>query len=575
MRTAPRLAEETTPVTDSLTMPPASSAFTPRRALRSAAALTSGGLVVGLGAVGATPAFAATAADCTDSNTVDAATDSAAAIQTLLDADTAIVCLAGNFPLTSTLTFDHGLTLFGLDDAQLDGGDATQLLSGTTGASLVVQNIAFSNGFATRGGAINIDGNLQVENSTFTSNAAAEDGGAIYVIDDEATVVIEGSTFADNSTGELLDGFDGYSGGAVYVEGDNVLYIGDSTFSGNEASAAGGAVYAYAAITETSTFDDNTAPIGGAMYSGISVSYESTYASNSAESGGAIESVIYGASFGSTFVENDAETFGGALSVGAFDLDEGPIGYGAAIIVNSTFVENSAGELGGAVLAGYGQVALSTFLDNRAEIPVAQGHSEAIFATGGDDGTDTIQFGGNIFAGSRSNAQLGAIDDDIYDDLGGNVFSTTESVEAALSAPDDSTLFNRSVADIFGANPQLADNGGATSTVALIGTSPAINAVPELAFGPVSASLEQAMGDLSSASELMAAVDSVDVDQRNEPRDGLADAGAFEYGEPELAATGPDTSSASVLGALAALMLGAGALIVARSRRLVRTHPND
>ena len=125
--------------------------------------------------------------------------------------------------------------------------------------------------------------------------------------------------------------------------GDSTLYISDSTLTGNEATAAGGAVYAYAAVIETSTFEDNNAPIGGALYSGVSVSYESTFATNSAEFGGAIESVFYGASFGSTFVENEAEIFGGALSVGAFDVGSGPIGYGATIIVNSTFVENSAG----------------------------------------------------------------------------------------------------------------------------------------------------------------------------------------------------------------------------------------
>ena len=130
------------------------------------------------------------------------------------------------------------------------------------------------------------------------------------------------------------------------------------------------------------------------------------------------------------------------------------------------------------------------------------------------------------------------------------------------------------MSDIFGADPELGDNGGATETVALIGTSPAINAVPDFVFdfGPVSADLDAALESLDAAQELSAAVDTTDVDQRNEPRTGLADAGAFEFGEPELgselAATGP--ADPKVLGGFAALLLGIGAAFAIGTRRLSR-----
>lgn len=565
-------------MTERLTAPAVPAAFAPRRALRSAAALTSGGLIVGMGAVGATPAFAATEADCTDGNTVDIAVDTVENIQTLLDADTAIVCLSGTFPLTSPLTFNHDLTLFGLDSARLDGAGATQLLEGVDGASLTVQNIAFTNGFATRGGAIEVDGDLEIVNSTFTGNTANEDGGAIYVNDNALSqgVVVTDSTFTDNSTGPVFSEFDGYSGGAIYVDGTVQVGIEGSTFSGNEASELGGAVAAYAPIIETSTFNDNTAPAGGALYSFATAIFESTFADNSAEIGGAVTGYLYSATFGSTFVGNTAEDFGGAIaSFGGFvDI----VGYEAVLSLNSTFVENTAGAFGGAIYGGQGQIAFSTFLENRANSSNPGEHSEAIFSAGDEEAT---QLGGNIFAGSRSNAQLGSIGEGGFDDLGGNVFSTTQAVESALGTADASSLFSRSVSDIFGADPELGDNGGATETVALIGTSPAINAVPdfEFDFGPVSAdfdaaleSLDAALESLDAAQELSAAVDTTDVDQRNEPRTGLADAGAFEFGEPELGSELADTGPADpkVLGGFAALLLGIGAAFAIGTRRLSR-----
>ena len=547
-----------------------------RRLLRTAAAVTSGGLLAGFGVTAAAPAFAATAADCNSGNTVDASTDDAADIQTLLDADTAIVCLSGTFPITSTLTFDHDLTLFGLDAARLDGGSASQILVGSGAAPLTVQNLTFANGRAVEGGAILVQGDLTIENSAFVGNQSLEDGGAVYVRDNLETpdVFVSGSTFTNNSTGPAVDDVDGYSGGAIFVENfdffDSLIEITGSTFTGNSASAFGGAVFAYGADIDTTTFDNNTALAGGALYSAVTVTAESTFSDNSAEFGGAVWALVYGVTFGSTFVANEANFAGGAIGTGLGGI-EGGFGYGAVISANSTFVDNTAGEVGGAIFADYGQVLLSTFLENRAGTVEATEHSEAIFVTGNDD---SLFVGGNIFAGSRTNAQIGQAEDGVVDDLGGNVFSTAESTEVTLDPADDSTQFSRSIADIFGADPQLRDNGGETETVALIGTSPAINAVPELVFGPTSANLTEVLSEFTAATEFTAAVDSVDVDQRNVERVGLADAGAYEYGEPELgselADTGVDAAASSWLAGLAALLLGAGAAFAIGTRRLSR-----
>ncbi len=541
--------------------------FAGRRLARTATALASSGLLVGMGAVSASPAVAAEALDCDGTNTVDA-TDSGTVtdIQNLLDANTPIVCLEGSFTLASSLTFDHNLELFGLAGAELDGDNVTRMLTGSLGATLSVQNISFVDGAAFEGGAIYVDGDVFVENSQFTNNSSDEDGGAIYVADSNV-IEVEGSTFTGNSTGPEFEG-EGYSGGAIFSAGTSSVFVSDSTFSNNEASQLGGAIAGYFVITELSEYTDNTAPFGGAIYGFAMIGSESTFAGNSAEEGGAVRSLAYGISFGSTFVGNDATAYGGAMAVG---LPESLEGYGGIISLNSTFVENTAVEVGGALVGEYGQIALSTFLDNEADADLIIERSDAIWVF--DDNEETMEVGGNIFAGSGVTAQLGSAFDNSYDDLGGNVFSTSEEAESALGTPDATTLFSRSIAQIFGANPALADNGGATETVALIGTSPAINAVPAGTISEASASLGAAFAPFDSAVELMAAVDSIDVDQRNEAREGLADAGAYEFGEPELGSELADTgvaTDAGVLAGFAALLLGIGASFAIGTRRISR-----
>lgn len=540
-----------------------------RRLARSATAVASSGLLVGMGAAAAAPALAAEATNCVPGNTVTSTNNPAdiIAIQGLLDSNTAIVCLSGTFVLASPLTFDHNLELFGLAPAVLDGNNVTRMLTGSAGAELTVQNLSFVDGFAIEGGAIAVDGALIVDNSSFADNESVENGGAIHT-SGVSEITVTDSTFTGNSTGPAFDVLDGYSGGAIFVDGAQPLYVTDSTFSQNEASGFGGAVAAYAVLASGSTFDENTAPEGGAMAGVVSVSENSTFLANTASDlGGAVRSFGYAASFASTFIDNAADSAGGAIASGA-TVDD--VGYGAVIVLNSTFVTNTAGEVGGAILTEYGQVGLSTFLDNQADTADPAEHSDAIFLAAVEE---QLALAGNIFAGSRVNAQLGASDPG-YVDRGGNVFSTSQSAEDALGTPDASTLFNRSVASIFGPSPQLGANGGTTDTLALINTSPAIDVVPPgalLDFGFVSTpALGSADPVFESASDLTAAFVGPDVDQRSVERAGLLDAGAYEFGDAELAATGPDESTTTLLAGFAALLLGIGASFAIGTRRLPR-----
>ena len=540
------------------------------RVTRTAAAVASGGLLVSMGAVGATPAFAADATDCAPGNTVDAATGTAGDIQTLLDANTAIVCLSGTFPLTAPLEFDHNLTLFGLTAGELDGNDSTRLIEGGAGARLTVQNLSLVDGSAVRGGAIFVDGDLTVENSSFANNTADEDGGAIYVAiaTGNPTILVTDSTFSGNATGPLIDGFDGYSGGAIYSDSIGTFTITGSEFTGNSASYLGGAVFGYAVLTEQSTLSNNSAGGGGALYAALMASLESTYSDNSAEYGGGVMALAYAASIGSTFVGNEASFAGGAIASG-LGGGGGLGGYGSVQSLNSTFVDNTAVEFGGAILADYGQVSLSTFLNNQVD---SSGEGNAIYLFADES---EIEIAGNVFAGTSSAAQLGAEPLGAYSDLGGNVFSTARATEAALVAPHPSTLFSRSVTSLFGPSPALTANGGTTATVALVSGSPAIDAVPpetldQIDFLPTSA-LASAAAELQSVADLTAAAADAGLDQRNIERTGFADAGAFEFGDAELAATGSDATTNGWLAALGAMLLGSGVAAALVARRRSRT----
>ncbi len=541
-----------------------------RRVTRAAAVVTSGGLLASMGAVGAAPAFAAEATDCGPGNTVDAATGTAGDIQTLLDANTAIVCLSGTFALSAPLEFDHNLTLFGLTAGELDGNDLTALIEGGAGASLTVQNLSLVDGSAVQGGAIYVDGDLTVENSTFASNSADEDGGAIYVdiVTGDPTIFVTDSTFSSNATGPLIDGFDGYSGGAIYSDSIGTFTITGSEFTGNSASFLGGAVFGYAVLTEESTLSNNSAGGGGALYATLMASIESTYSDNSAEYGGGVMTLAYAASIGSTFVGNEASFAGGAIASG-LGGGGGFAGYGSMQSLNSTFVDNTAVEFGGAILADYGQVALSTFLNNEVDSS-GEGNAVYLFADESE-----MEIAGNVFAGTSAAAQLSAEPAGVYSDLGGNVFSTARATEAALVTPHPSTLFSRSVTSLFGPSPTLTANGGTTATIALVSGSPAIDAVPpetlaEIDFLPTSA-LASAAEALSSVSDFTAAATGAGLDQRNVARNGFADAGAFEFGDAELAATGSDASTNGWLAAFAAMLLGSGMAAALVARRRSRT----
>lgn len=486
------------------------STFASRRgAARSVVAVASTGLLVGMGAVGVSPALAALAPICDVTVTATAnSASSAAALQVALSGVAPVVCLSGTFTLAEPLTFNRNLTLQGLAaGTTLDGDGETSILFGISG-DLTVNNLTFANGAAVEdaesGGAIKANGNVAIFNSEFSNNFGRYGGGAIFA--PEGDVSINESTFVDNVTGPQFGEFSP-DGGAVFAL--RSIQVLNSTFVDNFAEGRGGALFAQLDVeTIGSTFENNSSNDGGAIYSLESISS-----------------------------------------------------------INSTFVANAATGEGGAIVARGGYVDFSTFLNNTAATPV-EGEDvpgEAIYLEL-NSGTTDLFLSGNIFAGSGMSPQVGvglvSPDPSAIRELENNVYSTTEALEEDLGEKTGTSIFGASISDIFGANPELADNGGMTETVALVAESPAVDLVER--------------GGVVLPSGGVAPADADDFsDQRGESRVGLLDAGAFELQPsdaitpapaPELAATGMAPTS-SVLGGFAALIIALGAAFVASTRR--------
>ncbi len=113
------------------------------------------------------------------------------------------------------------------DNSAVDDGGA--IMNDNT---LTMDYCTLNNNEATDGGAIYYDGNLDLSDSTLNSNTASNNGGAIY-IDNYGFLTANNDFFNFNT---------GYDGGAIY--NNNRFTVMYSTFNSNTANDNGGAIYA-------------------------------------------------------------------------------------------------------------------------------------------------------------------------------------------------------------------------------------------------------------------------------------------------------------------------------------------
>lgn len=194
--------------------------------------------------------------------------------------------------------------------------------------TLDINGAEFSNNEAGIGGAIFVagTGSINIDNSKFDSNSSTlYDGGAVIQLDGSSSdISINNSTFTSNKAF--------YQGGAIVS--DRKLDVTGSTFEGNHTTVetntgeGGGAIFMYdqsLATIKNSTFKENhSGTFGGAIstrglikgpgsQTSLSIN-NSEFTGNYSGKGGAIANAIKDTSISdSTFKNNSATSLGGAI----------------------------------------------------------------------------------------------------------------------------------------------------------------------------------------------------------------------------------------------------------------------
>lgn len=261
------------------------------------------------------------------------------------------------------------------------------------------------------GGILNIGGVLTVTNSTLSNNSVRLFGGGIS---NYGTLTVMNSTFSSNSAG---------SGGGISNE-FGTLTMMNSVLSGNSASTDGGTILNFSTLTVTSStlFGNTAGTAGGGIYNtstGTLIITDSTLSGNSATDGAGIYNTGTLEVINSKIISNSAYDWGGGIK------NNGPL-----TVSNSTFSDNYADTYGGAIFNGLGGMLLlthSTLSNNQAY----EGGGMTIL-----NGTVTVV-----------NSTLA--NNSAFNDYGGGVYNyggalaITNSTLSGNSAPDGGGIYNR------------------------------------------------------------------------------------------------------------------------------------
>ena len=318
-----------------------------------------------------------------------------------------------------------------------------------------------------KGGAIGMyNGNLLLENNTFTQNTA-NDGGALYLRDGaDANLEIVGGSFNNNSAdknggaiysqgnmsiknaifdGNKVNSSTASSGGAIFVDAiDDIITIENATFKNNIAintsshgadgsaiSVKNGTVNIIGSTFENNVADQGTinqyASRGGERVSVINID-KSIFKNNEALNIGGVGIFNKGKITNSIFEGNKATVaVGGAMFVGS----EGAV----AVLDNVTFKNNTSASSGGAIGTRVGQNSETSFNNN----------SQAV-----------LNITNSTFEGNTATTTGGAIDNHFYNNQNG----ITNSIFKNNSAKDGGAIFNHGDKDNQGKFANLNITGG-------------------------------------------------------------------------------------------------------------------
>lgn len=303
-----------------------------------------------------------------------------------------------------------------IQEANAFGGNDTIILPSGTYTLTIFQ----LNEDNATGGDLDITGNLTIKgagkNTTIINGNSID---RIFHIIGTSTVSISNLTIRNGNTNITAPG------GGIYNE-DGSLTIHNCNLIQNIGLAIGGAIRSGGILSVT----------------------DSTFSNNQGSAGGAIDSGTTNIS-GSVFFGNASESSGGAIIVG------GPL-----LLINSTIFSNTAphGSGGGIYNTGTITVTSSTIYGNRA------------FDVGGIDNRGSAVLRNSIIGGNTD----GNLDQrDCYGLLTSQGYNLIQTITLGCTIDGDPT------GNLSGQDPSLGplqDNGGPTFSLALLPTSPAIDA---------------------------------------------------------------------------------------------------
>ncbi len=428
---------------------------------RKLAAIGSGAVLATGVAAGAVASFAtsAAAAPITVQNTNDSGAGSLReALANANPGDTIdLTGLSGTITLTSgELVIEDAVTISGPGPSVLaiDGNHASrvfQMNSDLSGGTVTISGITITGGDAGKGqgGGINFycDGgaaNLVIDNTVVTGNAGDDLGGGLYFdrCHNGSNLTIQNSVVSNNTARSS-------GGGGIWFDEGDTLTIQNSSISGNRGAYYGGGLYfddGVNLIVLNSTLSDNHASQG-------------TDAAGDG-SGGAMQLTdITGTAqiANSTINGNTADFNGGGINLesGSLSLQQTTISGNTANVGTGDGLYLGYGASGKAAHAPRGKQAQDG--DGPSAADVGTVDIAGTIVAGNADGTDDIASGSEAgVTASIASSVIGAVNNVGVTDGGGNQMGVTDP---GLEA--------------------LADNGGATQTMALKAGSPAIDKGPD------------------------------------------------------------------------------------------------
>jgi hypothetical protein len=390
--------------------------------------------------------------------------------------DTITFAVTGTINLTGPLPdLNSNIDLEGLGASSLtvrrDTGGDYRIFTVASGATVILSGLTITNGSTSEnGGGIYNNGTLTLNNDTVSGNTASSGlgaaGGGIFNL--HGTLTLNNATVSGNSSG-YFSGL-GEGGGICNLEG--TVTLNNTTVSGNYADNTGG-IFNYG-VFGGGTLTLNNSTVSGNSVAGILNETGTATLNSSTVSDNDVGGIINYALFGSsTVILNNttvSDNYDGGILNSATSGDSTVTLNNSTVSGNTTDRPQSAGGITNvAYLTGNAIVLLvnSTIANN-----TVSGNGQAgsqLFSGRSDFGTGqaSIQLRNTLVAGTGLRPTL-------FADTGGTFVSQGHNLSS-----DSGSGFLTGPGDLINTNPllgSLQNNGGPTKTMALLASSPALNA---------------------------------------------------------------------------------------------------